>query len=210
MKKCKHCQKLLPSSEFCKNSKGKDGLWSYCRSCESRRKKQQLINFKKACLQYKNQFCCNICGYNKNLAALDFHHINASEKDFTISQQKRLNLNDKIKQELDKCDVICSNCHRELHSLEEGVFQPNEMKPRSDTYCIDCNSKCNFGCQRCMKCNTKIRRKNIPSKQVLIDDIKFLKYLTTIGKKYKVTDNAVKKWLKHYNLYNFYKSNKRV
>ena len=58
---------------------------------------------------------CNLCGYKKCIQALDFHHINPSEKDFTISCKYNLSW-DKIKNELDKCILVCSNCHREIHS----------------------------------------------------------------------------------------------
>lgn len=57
---------------------------------------------------------CKICGYNKCLAALEFHHRNPKEKERAISSlHKTWN---KIKEELDKCDLLCSNCHREVHS----------------------------------------------------------------------------------------------
>lgn len=56
---------------------------------------------------------CERCGYNKYLGALDFHHINPTEKDFTIGNRD-FKLKDCIK-ETKKCILICSNCHKELH-----------------------------------------------------------------------------------------------
>ena len=56
---------------------------------------------------------CQICGYDKCSRALVFHHINPEEKDFNISSA---NCSwDKIKKELDKCILLCSNCHAEIH-----------------------------------------------------------------------------------------------
>jgi predicted HNH restriction endonuclease len=57
------------------------------------------------------------CGYSKCESALEFHHLNPNEKDFNISSIRQLsNFTEKIKNELDKCILVCSNCHREIHS----------------------------------------------------------------------------------------------
>lgn len=60
---------------------------------------------------------CERCGYNKNIAALDFHHINPDEKEFQIDVRHFSNCNlDKLQKELDKCILLCANCHREEHN----------------------------------------------------------------------------------------------
>mgnify|MGYP006935470923 CR=1 FL=1 len=64
---------------------------------------------------------CEMCGYNKCIAALDFHHTNPSEKEFNISS--RIVSWEIAKKELDKCILVCANCHREIeyeltHSLD--------------------------------------------------------------------------------------------
>lgn len=61
---------------------------------------------------------CEICGYNKNLAALEFHHRNSEEKEFQIDLRHFSNGNlEKLENELQKCDLLCANCHRELHNI---------------------------------------------------------------------------------------------
>lgn len=57
---------------------------------------------------------CRVCGYDKCSRALVFHHIDPSEKGFAISQNKNKAWY-KVKTELDKCIMLCSNCHMELH-----------------------------------------------------------------------------------------------
>lgn len=59
---------------------------------------------------------CEICGYDKNLAALDFHHLDSKQKEFQIDIRKFANskLSD-LEVELDKCIILCANCHREMH-----------------------------------------------------------------------------------------------
>lgn len=65
---------------------------------------------------------CLICGYNKTNKALEFHHLNPLEKDFTISGgTKSFN---SIKKELDKCILVCSNCHREIHDHMHPEINP--------------------------------------------------------------------------------------
>ena len=67
---------------------------------------------------------CTLCGYNKYLGALDFHHLDPSKKDFGISVDGFTRSWEKIKRELDKCILICANCHREVHA---GISQlPSE------------------------------------------------------------------------------------
>lgn len=57
---------------------------------------------------------CVECGYNKCLAAMEFHHFNMTEKDFGIGRLKSRSF-EGMKQELDKCELLCANCHREKH-----------------------------------------------------------------------------------------------
>jgi DNA-binding CsgD family transcriptional regulator len=68
---------------------------------------------KEKAIKYKGEKC-EKCGYNKCIRALEFHHLEPSEKDFTVSSYKVLSW-EKIKIELDKCILVCANCHRELH-----------------------------------------------------------------------------------------------
>jgi predicted HNH restriction endonuclease len=56
---------------------------------------------------------CRICKYDKCPAAFDFHHTDPMEKDFNISAG--LTSWERIQPELDKCVLLCSNCHREVH-----------------------------------------------------------------------------------------------
>ena len=77
---------------------------------KKRKVKNMLINYKGG--------KCSICGYDKCQGALQFHHLDPNEKEFTLSQ---VNLNDtdfsieKMKKEVDKCILVCANCHSEIH-----------------------------------------------------------------------------------------------
>ena len=69
-------------------------------------------------LEYKGGKCQR-CGYNKCSHALELHHLNPDEKEFSVSDRSiRLDW-ELIKKELDKCILICANCHREVHAIKE-------------------------------------------------------------------------------------------
>lgn len=63
---------------------------------------------------------CQKCGYNKSIRALEFHHPNPLEKDFGLSRNLCKNI-DKLKQEADKCVLLCANCHAEEHERLEQL-----------------------------------------------------------------------------------------
>lgn len=59
---------------------------------------------------------CAICGYNKCDAALDFHHSNPEDKVFMINMHSiGIKNNEQLVEELNKCILLCANCHREIH-----------------------------------------------------------------------------------------------
>ena len=59
---------------------------------------------------------CSKCGYNNNVAALCFHHIDESTKSFKIDLRKCSNTKfETLLIEVEKCDLLCHNCHMELH-----------------------------------------------------------------------------------------------
>lgn len=95
-------------------------------SCKDGASMRRII--KKWALDYKGNQCC-LCGYNKCIEALEFHHLNQNEKEFSLSD-KDIKLDwEEIKKELDKCILICSNCHREIHAglrTNEGEEVLNE------------------------------------------------------------------------------------
>jgi predicted HNH restriction endonuclease len=116
MKKCLICQKELQGrqtkycSRRCKNKNSNYQHQNY-QSQQKRGKdrKKKLIRL----LGHK----CKICGYNKNSAALDFHHKDPNEKVLKLDLRSCSNNKwEKLVKEASKCDLLCANCHRELHN----------------------------------------------------------------------------------------------
>lgn len=86
-----------------------------------RRKKIRLM-----ALEYLGGKCC-FCGYNRCSSALDFHHRDASTKEFGLSQNGMTRSWERTKAELEKCVLVCANCHREIHA---GKLQLSEETQR--------------------------------------------------------------------------------
>ena len=104
-KYCKQCNHPLPSRRR-----------NVCNSCHVRNYRQ---NVKKKLIEYKGGKC-QICGYNKCVSSLTFHHKDPTQKEFNISG-KSMSFK-KLLKEVDKCELLCSNCHGEIH---EGLIFVN-------------------------------------------------------------------------------------
>lgn len=104
--------------------------------------------------------CCSSCGYNKNISALEFHHKDPSKKEFVLSSNNLVQLNySRLSEEVSKCLLLCSNCHREEHFPHlnyKRLLSLNLNVPIKSTT----NKKCSCGrvmdasykkCSRCYK-----------------------------------------------------------
>lgn len=125
MKKCEICGKPFEII---------DNGWTrkYCYECSPHEDENmshaQAVTIKrraikKALIEYKGGRC-ERCGYDKCMRALEFHHLDPSEKDFGISKNLCKSM-EKQKAEVDKCILLCSNCHAEVHQelYEQGLIQ---------------------------------------------------------------------------------------
>jgi transposase-like protein len=153
--------------------------------------------------------CCEKCGYQENLAALDFHHKDPKEKENQLDMRKLSNSTmDWILLEFEKCDVLCSNCHREVHSPDlkienvRLVTENNEniLKVRkvNKPKCLDCGQDIDYGTKRCKVCYAKSRRiVERPEENILNEEVKNFGYSWT-ARKYGVSDKTIKKWIRAY------------
>jgi len=110
---CKYCGET-DSEKFVNMGYGRKSF-SCCKKCHSKRTVKRYRDNKRKAVIYSGGKCKK-CGYNKCLDALDFHHVDPSEKDINFRYFKARNFS-KIKSELDKCILLCANCHREIHSV---------------------------------------------------------------------------------------------
>lgn len=113
---CKECFVQKPIEDFYLKDKIRSKARDLrCKTCANKSTTDRFKLIKQTCVDYKGG-CCSSCGYSKCLAALDFHHLDPRQKDFTISSVKNTQLTEDIYKELDKCVLLCANCHREVHA----------------------------------------------------------------------------------------------
>lgn len=114
---CSKCKRELPLSQFNWRDKKKGTYRADCKECHSSYMKIKYQKKKETIQELKAQCKCAKCGDNRGYV-LDYHHIDPEEKETTIA---RLTSNcyelDKVYDEIKKCIVLCSNCHREFHYL---------------------------------------------------------------------------------------------
>lgn len=112
-RRCPKCETNLSLESFYQR-RGKAHSSVYCKSCTSQQTIERVRFMKSQMVEYKGGKCQK-CGYNKYQGALEFHHLDPTQKDFTLSHVKKYSFNETIKKELDKCILLCSNCHKETH-----------------------------------------------------------------------------------------------
>lgn len=133
MKQCPKCNQDKQLSDFNKNKNQKDGLQRVCKICSRERDSKSYIKSltdnpgvrlerNKQTLKRKSEWIntfklegCKKCE-EKRYWVLDFHHIYHNEKEGNIGT-KNLSYN-KLEKEIEKCVLLCSNCHRDFHHLE--------------------------------------------------------------------------------------------
>ena len=153
---------------------------------------------------------CGICGYNKCPHSLEFHHINPSNKDFTIGSSNIANWS-KIVIELRKCVMVCSNCHRELHygfsSIESVKYRFNETytnwieREKYIKYCEACGNETKSPSHKYCSDTCRDSRKNkVEWNSIDLSGLLDKYSYEAIGRMYNVTGASVKKRAKKIGL----------
>ena len=102
-------------------TKGKENFYEnaayQCKSCWNDRtyqsNKDKIANY----MESRGGAKCQRCGYDRYVGALEFHHRDPKDKDPKWNRGWNI---ERLKKELDKCDILCSNCHREVHAEMRG------------------------------------------------------------------------------------------
>ena len=136
MKKCGMCKEWKDESEFAKRTFKKSvGTQGNCKKCSNanraiyyKNNREQQVRVRKEYRQnnriwfdeYKSTLKCKECPEN-NPACLDFHHRDPSKKEVTLGDAVRMGWSkERTLKEIEKCDVLCANCHRKLHYNEKN------------------------------------------------------------------------------------------
>jgi hypothetical protein len=118
---CRTCGEEHSLDMFNRNKKHKDPNYRIpdCNTCRSRKRREVFRKNKALAIEYKGG-SCNDCNTVVHQAAFEFHHLDPTQKDIDpahlIGEHIR-GLTDKAKVELDKCILLCANCHRVRHFI---------------------------------------------------------------------------------------------
>jgi hypothetical protein len=105
-------------TEFALRSKKERKHWK-CRKCETLYVKERRNRIKEKLVEIHGGKCMK-CGYNKCLRAMTFHHRDPSQKELSLSKDALLGW-ERVLQESYKCDLLCHNCHMEVHDELEKM-----------------------------------------------------------------------------------------
>ena len=109
--RCRSCNETNPDAFYTSKGNG-----YYCKKCHNQKTykdcKLKIVEYMKS----RGGAKCQKCGYDNCIAALEFHHRDPTQKDPKWIRGWSL---PKLKVELDKCDILCANCHRETHWLKK-------------------------------------------------------------------------------------------
>lgn len=210
MKLCPKCNKENNLDDFYKKDGGRKQGW--CKSCVLSLQKERWKQRKIKSVELLGGKCCK-CGYDRNLAALDFHHVNPEEKEYNFNELVKRNWNEVVS-ELKKCVLLCKNCHAEEHNpalssdnisktyfelieREKTLFERVKM---STGVCPVCSEEV-YGTKYCSnKCRgIDTRKVKRPTKEVLQEQISS-KPIIQVAKIYGVSDNTIRKWAKSYGI----------
>ena len=120
MKVCNKCLIEKEDTEFYSQIQhGKDGkswkyLDSFCKDCRTKYSIERSKAIKTKAVEYLGGKCAH-CGLIDDVCVYDFHHLDPSKKELSFGNRGGLSF-DKLKPELDKCILLCANCHRKVHS----------------------------------------------------------------------------------------------
>ena len=137
----------------------------------------------------KWEYKCKECGlgdmWKGKKLTLELDHINGVNNDHRLENLR----------------FLCPNCHSQMPTNKGANVKRKPTKNKLPTTCTDCNKKITKGSTRCGSCASKKfnkrKVKNRPSLETLLEDLKTLPY-TKVGKKYGVSDNCIRKWIKQY------------
>lgn len=120
---CSKCKKEKPLTDFYKRKAAKDGVNSWCKECFNKSCIERWIRRKIEMVKHYGGKCldCSITLEDSHYSIFDFHHRDPSQKDMDWTKL-RLTSRENIIKELDKCDLLCANCHRIRHVKSSEGF----------------------------------------------------------------------------------------
>lgn len=150
---------------------------------ESRRK------IKARAVEYKGGKC-EACGYSKCIAALEFHHQDPTQKDLQVSGAGNYRKWEVIRPEVDKCLLLCANCHREEHDRLHKLGQSAKKKLHEEVLAV---RAANVAERKALKERAIKNREKWPADEEM-ERLVWEAPVTDLAKRIGVTSSSVKGW----------------
>lgn len=195
---CIKCDTTKTKDKFYLDRDGKR-TFHYCRDCQKSYVIMKQQSFKAQCVEYKGGKC-EICGYDKCLGAMDFHHLDPNKKDFAVSGCNTIIMTLKIKDELDKCQLLCSNCHREFHYENIPSTKSLGTKRPNKEYKCRCGKTISHNATYCKECSVVERRMMIKPTKEELNDLIWKIPMIFLSEQFRVTEQTLRHWCKEYGL----------
>ncbi len=171
-----------------------------------RRKKKRALDF------YGGK--CITCGYSKCINALEFHHRNPDEKVVTPAYAIHSWSWERAKIELDKCDLLCANCHREEEYREVDTSSRARVMIVVTQLCGYCNEEFELPLRRqrrtkggrnycstdCLGYASRRQPSAAHPTKAQLQQLLTTRSWVSIGKTFGVADNTVRKWARNYSI----------
>lgn len=197
---CSHCGMTGKSGFYKSMYQRKSNL---CKTCTKRFIKERKLFLKLKAIEAKGGKCVK-CGHS-NPFSLGFHH--KRDKNYSISFLcSRSARWEQIEREIEKCELLCANCHREHHGPGEIKFEfdhesllkhrKRKLEARVEVTCLCCNrvfNTCRSSkfCSR--RCNLVYNKKRIPS-LIAIENAKKTMSWRKVGEFFGVGDSTIRRW----------------
>ena len=116
LKICRYCDKQYPEHDFGVAATFPNKIYrrQKCRYCYRQTKRDLIKRYRKWIEEYKQERQCKKCGVS-DFRVLDFHHGGLEAKGFNVSDFRHRVGFEKLKEEIEKCSLLCANCHRVVH-----------------------------------------------------------------------------------------------
>lgn len=162
-RKTPYSPKKITKIYNCKTCGVYSNNYSYCDKCweerENARAKRRYVSKKKgshilkSVLIHMSGGCCGLCGYKEHKSSLVFHHRNDQDKLFTLDVSSLMKKPiGAVIDEYSKCDLLCHNCHADLHQEERTKNVSDSYKTTREKYMnrkMDCISSMGGRCSSC-------------------------------------------------------------
>lgn len=199
VKVCSRCKQEKDIGEFRVRRNYNNGnpvVHGVCKACNYESHILRIKSTKLRLVKMKGGKCLE-CGYSKNLSAMDFHHRNPEEKEYSWAELITMfGQWDKVLAEVEKCDLLCARCHRELHHPDDEIDLIEEL-----AVCPQCGGE-SYGRKYCCdECRHKARRVyERPPKEELQALLEEGLSYNKIRKQYGISHGTLVNWLAKYGL----------